>query len=282
MHFFMFYIHILLGDRPLVAQFGAKNGQEFAKCIDYIAPYPVYLSASDANMDFDRYVDAVDINCGCPQRWAVAEGIGASLLTDDTADRTWSRLSSILSAGLEAAARHNNLPVSVKVRVLSTAEETVELVRRVEALGAAWITVHGRTKKQKPSDKPDYDLIKLAKESVSIPVIANGDVFTLEDAERIQAHTGADGIMAARGLLENPGLFAGLPRPTWALLDSYVQRAVEYGTLTAVFHHHISQMTGGGLLTKSQHKLLNGLTGTSIPTIVDFLEECRPPHERSH
>jgi tRNA-dihydrouridine synthase 4 len=221
-------------------------------------------------------VDAVDLNCGCPQKWAVAEGIGASLLKDEAADRTWSRLSSILSAGLEAASRHQALPVSVKIRIMSTAEETVELVRRVEALGAAWITVHGRTKNQRPSDKPDYDLIKLAKESVGIPVIANGDVFTLEDAERIQAHTGVNGVMAARGLLENPGLFSGLPRTTWPLLDSYVQRAVEYGTTTAVFHHHISQMTASGLLSRNQHRLLNGLTNTSIPAIMEYLEGCRP------
>lgn len=216
------------------------------------------------------------MNCGCPQKWAVAEGIGASLLKDETADGTWSRLSSILAAGLEAASRHPYLPVSVKIRVLSTPEETVELVRRVEALGAAWITVHGRTKNQRPSDKPNYDLVKLAKESVRIPVIANGDVFTLQDAERIQAHTGVNGVMAARGLLENPGLFAGLPQTTWTLLDSYVQRAVEYGTTTAVFHHHISQMTAGGLLSKNHHKLLNGLTNTSIPAILEYLESCRP------
>jgi tRNA-dihydrouridine synthase 4 len=184
-------------------------------------------------------------------------------------------MSKIIEAGVQAASRHDNLPVSVKVRVLATPEKTVEMVRRIEKMGAAWLTVHGRTKSMKPVDRPLYDMIRLVKESVSIPVIANGDVFTLQDALEIQRKTGADGIMAARGLLENPGLFAGHDRTTWSIFDRYVQKAIEYGTTTAVFHHHISQMTGNGLISKSQHKLLNGMTNTSIPAVLEFLQECR-------
>lgn len=184
-------------------------------------------------------------------------------------------MSSIVTAGIEAARRHSNLPVSVKIRILSSPERTVELARRIESLGAAWLTVHGRTKNQKPSDKPNFDMIRLVKESVNIPVIANGDVFTLKEAEEIQRKTKADGIMSARGLLENPGLFAGLERTTWSVLESYIRHAVAYGTTVAILHHHVSQMTSSGLISKAQHKLLNGMTNTSIPAIIDFLESCK-------
>lgn len=241
-------------ETPLVAQFGAKNGQEFSQSIQFIAPY----------------VDAVDLNCGCPQKWALQEGIGASLVDPEN----WPRLLEIVQAGLTAAQPYN-LPVSVKIRILPCSRVTVELARRLESLGVAWLTVHGRTKGMKPSDDPDFDLIRQVKQSVRIPVIANGNVFSLADAEAIQMATGANGIMAARGLLENPGLFAGLPHATWPMVDGYIRRAVAYGTPTAILHHHVSLM-GQALLSKSQHKMFNALANTSIPTLIDYLDSCRP------
>ena len=72
-----------------------------------------------------------------------------------------------------------------------------------------WITVHGRTPYERTSPV-NYDAIKLCKESVSVPLVANGDVFSIDDAHRIHEQTGVDGVMAARGILANPGMFAGL------------------------------------------------------------------------
>ena len=74
-------------------------------------------------------------------------------------------------------------------------------------MGVDWITVHGRLRTQRSTEPVDYEAIKLIKESVNIPVFANGDVFSKADADRIVAETGVDGVMAARGLLENPGIF---------------------------------------------------------------------------
>ena len=244
-------------DTNVVAQFGAKNPGEFARSIEYIEPY----------------VDRVDLNCGCPQRWAIQEGIGASLLNEGT-EGHWDRLCSIVEAGLEAA-RPSALPVSVKIRILPDTQKTIQLARRLEALGISWLTVHGRTRTQKPSEEPDFELIKLVKDSVSIPVIANGNVFTLADAERIQKQTGVNGIMSARGLLENPGLFAGHEKATWEVLDRYIKHAIDYGTVTAVFQHHVQHITENALLTKAQQRILNALTNSSIPAIVDYLDECR-------
>ena len=85
----------------------------------------------------------------------------------------------------------------------------VNLVRQAEAAGVHWITVHGRTPYERTSPV-NYDAIKLCKESVSVPLVANGDVFSIDDAHRIHEQTGVDGVMAARGILANPGMFAGL------------------------------------------------------------------------
>lgn len=100
-------------------------------------------------------------------------------------------------------------PVTVKIRKGFGAEETnaVEIAKIVEDSGGAAVAVHGRTREQYYSGKADWDIIRKVKESVSIPVIGNGDIFTPEDAKRMLEETGCDGIMLARGVRGNPWLF---------------------------------------------------------------------------
>lgn len=115
-------------------------------------------------------------------------------------------------------------PCSIKIRINKDIKDTIDMVQRAEArkiilfyfyslnletqkMGVDWITVHGRLRTQRSTEPVDYEAIKLIKESVNIPVFANGDVFSKADADRIVAETGVDGVMAARGLLENPGIF---------------------------------------------------------------------------
>src|SRR3954466_1406654 len=82
-----------------------------------------------------------------------------------------------------------NLPLS---------SETLRLVHLAEAAGADFLTVHGRTRRQRSSEPPNFDAIKFLKEHASIPVVANGDVFSFADVERVRELTGCDGVMAAR------------------------------------------------------------------------------------
>lgn len=171
-------------DRPLVVQFAASNGKDFADAAEYISPY----------------ADAVDLNCGCPQRWAMAEGYGAQLSTFKP---------ELIHDMVSQARNRVNIPITIKIRiVLDNDRHVVDLVQRAERMGAYWITVHGRTYKERTTPV-HYDKIKLVKDSVQCPVIANGDVFTLEDAYRVKEMTGVDGAMSARGILANPGLFDG-------------------------------------------------------------------------
>ncbi|KAL6459737.1 hypothetical protein MHYP_G00314960 [Metynnis hypsauchen] len=172
-------------DRPLIIQFAAKDAQTLADAACVVAPFS----------------DGVDLNCGCPQRWAMAEGYGACLINKP-------QLVKDMVRHVKDQVEKPNYAVSIKIRIHKDLRKTVDLCQKVEAAGVSWITVHGRTAEER-HQPVHYDAIKTIKDSLSIPVIANGDVKNLQDVESIHQLTGVDGVMAARGLLANPALFAG-------------------------------------------------------------------------
>lgn len=133
------------------------------------------------------------------------------------------------------------IPVSVKIRIHDDLSETLELARRVEKVGAAWLSVHGRTPQER-REPVHYDAIKLIKDSIGIPVVANGDIFTDEDAQRVVQQTGADGVMSARGLLANPALFEGHEFTPRSVVQEYVDLALKQGSTFHCFHHHLIYM----------------------------------------
>ena len=143
--------------------------------------------------------DIIDINMGCPVGKVVKSGDGSALMRDpDNAMRI-----------IEAVAKSVSCPVTVKIRKGwdKGNVNAVEFSKMAEAAGAAAITVHGRTRTQLYSGKADWDIIREVKNAVKVPVIANGDVFTAEDAAKILKYTGADMAMIGRGSFGNPWLF---------------------------------------------------------------------------
>ena len=152
-----------------------------------------------AQSEYLAKFDIIDINMGCPVPKIYSNGEGSALLNDlNTAS---SVIKSVVKSGK---------PVTVKFRigVDETKIITSDFAKMCEDSGASLITVHGRTKKAFYSGECNYNEIAKAKAAVKIPVIANGGIFTKDDADIMMAKTGADGVMIARGALENPMLFA--------------------------------------------------------------------------
>lgn len=146
--------------------------------------------------------DGVDINAGCPAPKIVKSGDGSALLCDPK------RLYEVVRAVKEALAPHG-VPVTVKLRIGfdETHKNVVENAKMCEMAGADAITVHGRTREQMYAPPVDRESIRAAKQSVGIPVIANGDVTDAESALSMLEETGCDGLMIGRGALGNPYIF---------------------------------------------------------------------------
>lgn len=149
----------------------------------------------------DGYVspNAIDINMGCPVAKIFNNQEGSALMRDPD-----------LIYRITSAVRENtHLPVTVKIRTGIDAEHinAVECAQAAEQGGASLITVHGRTKVQMYSGSVDRETIKKVKQSVHIPVIANGDILSAGDAMSMLEDTGADGIAVGRGAVGNPFVF---------------------------------------------------------------------------
>jgi tRNA-dihydrouridine synthase B len=142
--------------------------------------------------------DTVDINMGCPVNKITKNGGGSSLLRNP-------ELAEEIVRSVVAAV---NVPVTVKTRIGWTDQEItiLDFARRMEAAGAQMITVHGRTRSQGYNGPAKWEWIRKVKEILTIPVIGNGDIFTVEMAVRCLETTGADGVMASRGTMGYPFL----------------------------------------------------------------------------
>ena len=140
----------------------------------------------------------VDINMGCPVNKITKKGGGSSLL----------RQPEVAEAIVKTVVNAVNVPVSVKTRIGWNEQEIniLDFAQRLEDAGAQMLTLHGRTRSQGYNGKAQWYWIKKVKDILSIPVIANGDIFSVDDAIRCLEETGADGVMCSRGTLGYPFL----------------------------------------------------------------------------
>lgn len=152
-----------------------------------------------ARMAEELQPDLIDINCGCWVRNVVGSGAGAGLLRD------LPQMQRVVSTVVKAV----QLPVTVKTR-LGWDDKSINIIdvaKMVEDAGAVALTIHCRTRAQGHKGTPDYSWIPKVKEAVSIPIVVNGGIETAEIAGLVLRTTGCDGVMVARGAINNPWLF---------------------------------------------------------------------------
>ena len=174
--------------------------------------------AQAAVMAVEEGADTVDINMGCPVNKITKNGGGSSLLRDpETAE-------AIVRAVVEAVA----VPVTVKTRIGWTDKEIniLDFAKRMEDAGAQMITIHGRTRAQGYNGAAKWEWIRRVKEVLSIPVIGNGDIFSVDSAVRCLEETGADGVMCSRGTMGYPFLVGEI--------DHFLKTGIEKAAPTAI------------------------------------------------
>jgi len=175
-------------DRPLVAQFCSSDPDALLTAAGMI----------------QHQVDAIDLNCGCPQTIARRGGYGAFLLENEA----------VLLNVVRTLSSQLDIPITVKVRLLpSGVEDSLKLYQKLVEAGASMITLHGRNRFQKGQEtgKANWDAIARVVETIGeqVPVLANGSIANLKDVKDCLRHTNTDGIMSSEAVLEYPAMFLG-------------------------------------------------------------------------
>ncbi|KAL8674030.1 MAG: hypothetical protein Q9168_001562 [Polycauliona sp. 1 TL-2023] len=174
-------------DRPLIVQFCANDPNDLLQAAIRVAPY----------------CDAVDLNLGCPQGIARKGHYGSFL--QESPDLIHTLISTL--------AKNLDIPVTAKMRILDTKEDTLRYAQLLLDAGASWIAVHGRRREQKGHETglADWKVIRYLRDSLpqETVIFANGNVLGSEDLDECLQKTGADGVMSAEGNLCDPGIFAG-------------------------------------------------------------------------
>lgn len=201
---------------------------EKVKAVQLFGSDPEILARAAESRELGKF-DIVDINMGCPVKKIVSNNEGSALLKNPS-----------LAADIVRAVRRSGKPVTVKFRIgfEKNSRTGVDFARYMQDAGAAAVTVHGRTREQFYEGNADWDYIAEVVRAVDIPVIANGDVFSKEDYIKIKAHTGAAGVMIARGALGYPQIFSeitGTPCPYATVQDI----ALKHIDVLASFHSDI-------------------------------------------
>ncbi|WP_163195375.1 tRNA dihydrouridine synthase DusB [Clostridium thermarum] len=187
--------------------YGSENTETLLRTSEEERPIAVQIFGNDPyimakvceRFNTDDEVCIVDINMGCPAPKIVNNGEGSALM----------KTPELAAEIVREVKRASIKPVTVKFRKGFTNDKinAVDFAKIIEEAGADAITVHGRTRQQMYEGVADWDIIARVKEAVTIPVIGNGDVKSVEDAKLIKDITNCDGIMIGRGSLGNPWLF---------------------------------------------------------------------------
>lgn len=187
--------------------FNSKKSEELMEISDLERPCGIQIFGDDpkcmadaAKHALENKPDIIDINMGCPAPKISSNGSGSALMKNPR----------LCGEIVKAVTAVTDIPVTVKIRKGwdDDSVNAVEVAKICESAGVAAITVHGRTRQQYYKPPVDYDIIKAVRESVSVPVIANGDIDSAEKAKEVMDITGCDLVMIGRATLGNPWIFS--------------------------------------------------------------------------
>ena len=172
-------------------------------------PIAVQIAGTDAQMmadaaayNIDRGAQIIDINMGCPAKKVCNKWAGSALMQDEA-------LALEIVAAVVATCQPRNVPVTLKMRTgwSQANKNAVRIARAAQEAGVQMVAVHGRTREQGYGGQAEYDTIAAVKAALSIPVVANGDINSPEQARDVLAATGADAVMVGRAAQGRPWIF---------------------------------------------------------------------------
>mmetsp|Transcript_7896 Transcript_7896/g.24375 ORF Transcript_7896/g.24375 Transcript_7896/m.24375 type:complete len:409 (+) Transcript_7896:47-1273(+) len=209
-------------ERPVVFQLGTANADLALQAAQRVA----------------KDVSAIEVNMGCPKHFSLSGGMGAALLS---APENAKQILTTLKRNL-------SLPITCKIRMLSTVADTIDFCRMVQECGVSAITVHARNIAERPRDPARWKDLAPVFSAISVPTIANGDVFCFADIQRIKDETGCDSVMIGRGAYRNLDIWSDVePIHPLIAMKEYLVTAQRWQNTWKNTKYALTRISGGGL-----------------------------------